>query len=63
MWLWKALASDLGGGALEAILGEGDDIGGRDTVEDVEVQNVGFISAGRGDGACKGQGRRRAAPF
>lgn len=41
------LASDLGCGALEAVLGDGDDVGAYSTVEDVEVKNVGLIPAGR----------------
>lgn len=43
----EVLASDLGCGALEAVLGHGDDVGAYSTAEDVEVKNVGLLSAGR----------------
>lgn len=45
--LIEGLASDLGCGALEAVLGDGDDVRAHSTAEDVEVKDVGLIPAGR----------------
>lgn len=46
IWAEVGPSSDLGCGALKAILGDCDDVGGQDAAEDVEVQEIGFISAG-----------------
>lgn len=58
--------SDLGRGALQAVLGDCDDVGGQDAAEDVEVQEIGLLSAGGRTGTCQGlarcRGRRDGGP-
>lgn len=57
IWAEVGPSSDLGCGALKAILGDCDDVGGQDAAEDVEVQEIGFISAGGVETCVSGFGQ------
>lgn len=53
----RAPGSDLRCGALQAVLSDRDDVGGQDAAEDVEVQEIGFISVGGEEVYMSGPGQ------
>ena len=57
IWAEAGPRPDLGCGALQALHRGRDDVGGQDAAEDVEVQEIGFISVGGEEVPVSGPGQ------